>query len=235
MSADALPTPAQGAALAVLMAVILAVDALIPLWGQVIGAAMAWGIVGWHYQRVPRPAQMILMSCLVVGMLGEIFCSLIWQLYDYRLFNIPPYVPPGHVMMFLIGCSIAPRLSRHMIWLVPALVAPVAVAGYAQGFDEFGITLFIMFLACLAAERERSLYVTMFLICLALEIVGTWLGNWTWRPVVPIWGMSNTNPPVSAGVFYCLLDFLMLRLFLSWRHLSGVMPGALMEAPESAD
>jgi len=219
---DAVPGGRTALVIFIVMAAVLVTDSLEPVWGQVAASLMAWGLLAAIYFRMPRPAQHLLMSCLVVAMLGEVFCSLIWKLYDYRLFNIPAYVPPGHVLIFLLGSSIARRLPRFTVWLVPALVAPYALAGLVIGFDVFGITLYVMFVACLVAERERLLYSTMFMVCMVLEIGGTSLGNWTWRPEAPVWGMSTTNPPMSAGVFYCLLDFLMFRLALSFWSLEGV-------------
>ncbi|GAB4490151.1 MAG: hypothetical protein OHK006_22650 [Thermodesulfovibrionales bacterium] len=199
----------------------LLIDRLLPLWGQVIAGVMTWGLFLWLYRTMPAPAKRLLMSCLVVATMGEIFCSLVWQLYDYRLLSIPFYVPPGHVLVFLLGSGLAQRMPHSVVRIVPLCMIPCAVLGFALGFDEFGIVLFAMFLACLIAEKDRRLYATMFLLCLLLEIFGTLLGNWRWKETVPFWGLSTTNPPVSAGTFYCLLDFLMLRLVLAADSLGG--------------
>ncbi|KKL61889.1 hypothetical protein LCGC14_2190780, partial [marine sediment metagenome] len=216
LEAEAVPDAKTALMIFLVLAFVLWLDSAVEIWGQVIASLMTWALLAVLYKRVPRQSQNLLMSCLVVAMLGEVFCSLIWKLYDYRLFNIPAYVPPSHVLMFLLGSYLAPRMPRAIVWLVPALVAPYALMGYWSGFDRFGILLFIMFVACLVSEPERRLYATMFMLCLVLEIYGTGLGNWTWRPNVPIWGMSTTNPPISAGVFYGLLDFLMLRFALMY-------------------
>jgi hypothetical protein len=50
----------------------------------------------------------------------------------------------------------------------------------------------------------------MFTLALAMELYGTALGNWTWRPVVPGLGIGAANPPFAAGAFYALLDLLVL-------------------------
>jgi hypothetical protein len=50
----------------------------------------------------------------------------------------------------------------------------------------------------------------MFVLALAMEIYGTALGNWTWRPLVPWLEMATINPPLTAGVFYCVLDMLVV-------------------------
>ncbi|MDB5794011.1 MAG: hypothetical protein JWR25_390, partial [Noviherbaspirillum sp.] len=70
--------------------------------------------------------------------------------------------------------------------------------------------LFVFFVACLMGVKARMLYTTMFILSLRLELYGTWLGNWTWRTMVPWIGLSNTNPPTCAGAFYCMLDLLIM-------------------------
>ena len=76
--------------------------------------------------------------------------------------------------------------------------------------DSFGALLFALFLVCLRFGRARKLYAVMFVLALAMELYGTWLGNWTWLRAVPWLGLSTLNPPLAAGVFYCLLDLLVV-------------------------
>jgi hypothetical protein len=65
-----------------------------------------------------------------------------------------------------------------------------------------------LFLLCLRCGPAPRLYVSMFLLSLAMELWGTWLGNWTWRPTVIGLGWPLANPPLAAGAFYCVLDLL---------------------------
>ncbi|MDH3974131.1 MAG: hypothetical protein OEV42_07615 [Deltaproteobacteria bacterium] len=217
LEAGVIPDGKRAMALLAMVAFGLWLDRFSPLWGQVAAGFLFWGLFISIYHRMPAESRGLLMSCLIIATLGEIFCSLVWQLYDYRLYNIPHYVPPGHVLVFLLGSALASRISPKVVWIVPLLTAPYVIAGYVMGFDEFGIILFLMFMACMIAEDDKRLYATMFLVCLALEIYGTLLGNWVWKPAVPLWGLSNTNPPVASGAFYCVLDFLMLRAMLASR------------------
>lgn len=221
LDAEAVPDARTSRLLTGVLVTGLLLDRLIPLWGQIIAGVMTWGLFLWLYRTMPASAKRLLMSCLIVATLGEIFCSLLWQLYDYRLLSIPFYVPPGHVIVFLLGSALAQRLPGGIVWIVPFCMIPYVALGSVLGFDEFGIVLFAMFLACLIAEKDRRLTAAMFLLCLLLEVFGTLLGNWRWKETVPFWGLNTTNPPVSAGTFYCLLDFLMLRLVLAADSLGG--------------
>ena len=146
--------------------------------------------------------------CLVWATVGEIFLSLIWGVYAYRLGNIPLFVPPGHVLLFWLGLGMAPRVTeRFTQWVAGAVVV---YAGYAlySGWDTISVLLACIFLACWLHSGGRRLYSVMLLLALLLELYGTWLGNWVWRAEVPVIGMTSRNPPLLAGAFYCVLDIL---------------------------
>jgi hypothetical protein len=185
-------------------------------WGQVAVNAAAWAVLAVLWKRSPPEERPALALCLAFATAGEVFLSLAWGLYDYRLGNIPLFVPPGHVLLFWLGTRIAARLPERSEWLVPLASLPV-VAGLAlTGHDTFGPLLFAMFVACMAIPRGRRLYATMFALSLAMELYGTWLGNWTWRADVPWLGLATTNPPLAAGAFYCVLDLLVLWGRAAW-------------------
>ena len=81
---------------------------------------------------------------------------------------------------------------------------------WVAGFDRFGVALFGIYVFCMFTSRAKSLYATMFVVALTMELYGTALGNWAWRPVAPWMNLTSANPPFSAGAFYCMLDLLVL-------------------------
>ena len=176
-------------------------------WGQPLVSLWAWGLCGmllWR-ERAWRPR---LLACLVIATAGELVLSLVWGLYDYRLGNLPLFVPPGHVLLYWLGLRLADglplRLLRATPWLALAAVSLLALAR----LDWLGPPLLLIFLACLRWGPAPRLYVTMFLLSLAMELWGTALGNWAWRGVLPGLGWPVANPPLAAGAFYCVLDLL---------------------------
>jgi hypothetical protein len=70
------------------------------------------------------------------------------------------------------------------------------------------------------------------LLALALELYGTWLGNWTWSREVPVIALVTTNPPGLASAFYAVLDALVActALILGRRYASPA-PGAVATTP----
>ena len=79
----------------------------------------------------------------------------------------------------------------------------------AVGADTLAVPMFaVLVFASFLMPAQRRLYATTFLVSLALELYGTWLGNWTWMRDVPAVGLVTTNPPGVAGALYSTLDAL---------------------------
>ncbi len=86
-----------------------------------------------------------------------------------------------------------------------------SLAAGAAGIDTLGVLLFgVLLTASVAMPRQRRLYASTFVLALALELLGTWLGNWSWARDVPGTPLVTTNPPIAAGAFYCALDALVV-------------------------
>ena len=193
-----------------LITVGLTIDQLGGAWGQPFVAAAIWLAFFWILRSVDAGNRRLMVTCLMYATAGEIVLSLVWHIYDYRLGNLPLFVPPGHVMLFLLGLVIAPRISDTMVRII-AVVAGVVVAFLAlTGRDTFSVLLVTVFLLSVIFGRERKLYAAMFVLALVMEWYGTWLGNWHWRAQVGRTGMVTINPPVAAGAFYCALDLLVM-------------------------
>lgn len=188
----------------------LALDQYWPFWGQTLVSAGVWALLLYWIHVAPREQRITLIACVAYATAGECFLSLVWGLYDYRLGNIPAFVPPGHALLFMLGAMITAYVRDWITWFVPLAAAPFVIFLAVIGVDTFGLLMFAMLLACMIFSRARKLYAVMFVLALAMEIYGTALGNWAWRLDVPWLGMSTINPPLTAGVFYCVLDMLVV-------------------------
>ena len=186
----------------------LVLDQKLEFWGQALTDIVVWAVFLHYLLRAPLAEQESLVACVLYATFGEIFLSLGWGLYTYRLDNIPLFVPPGHALLFMLGALLAPHLTDRLTWAVPLASTPFVLALCVTGIDTLGAPLFAIFLLCMIFGPAKKLYATMFVLSLAMEIEGTWLGNWTWSPHVPWLGLSTINPPLAAGAFYCALDLL---------------------------
>ena len=186
----------------------IALDARGPAWGQAAVVVWTWGVFAWVVAQADRQHRRELWVCLALATLGEIFLKDVWGLYEYRLGNLPLFIPPGHAIVFATAVRmsrLAPRWFPMMV-VVPA-GAYLAYAGL-EGFDTQGPLWFLVFLAYLAWSGDRRLCSVLFMFALLIETYGTTLGGWYYFAREPWFGLTTTNPPVCIGAIYCTLETL---------------------------
>lgn len=188
----------------------LALDREFGWTGQHLATLWTVAVFAWLL-RLGRPLERrVLLVCTALAGVGEAVLSLGWGVYDYRFGNLPLFVPPGHALLMTLGLVVRPLVTPRHVAAVAAGAAVWAIVVLWRGTDAFGTILAGLFLVCAGLSRGRDLYAAMFVLALAMELYGTALGNWTWRPGVPGTGWSAANPPFAAGAFYALLDLLVL-------------------------
>lgn len=188
----------------------LALDQHGGAWGQPLVVVATWLTFAGLWWRSASPGRVMMAVCLTYATIGELLLSLVWRVYDYRLGNLPLFVPPGHVLLFLLGLSLAPRVSTRVVQVITvSAVLAVAYLAFTKQ-DTFSLLLVSVFATSVVFGRERQLYATMFVLALLMELYGTWLGNWRWSEHVAQTGMVTLNPPIAAGAFYCALDLLVM-------------------------
>ena len=176
--------------------------------GQLAVGVWAWAAFFRIIHTAPTEWRLPLYLCLIWSTAGEIFLSLVWGLYTYRLENVPFFIPPGHVLLFYFGMVMAAKVPRGFVLLVPIAAAAYAAFAIFRGYDTLSVPMIVLFILCWLQPDGRRLYSVMLIAALAMELYGTWVGNWAWRPDVPYLGLHSANPPLAAGAFYCVLDVL---------------------------
>ena len=143
----------------------------------------------------------MLFAVLAWATAGELFCSLAWGLYTYRLGNIPHFVPPGHVLVFMIGLQLARAVTPVAADRLTAAYAVMTACAALFLGDEFSVVLFAIYLLAYRLKPDlRPLLATMFLVTLMLELVGTTLGTWGWAPRAPCSGRDHEPAVRCRGV-----------------------------------
>jgi hypothetical protein len=182
-------------------------DVLTDIAGQTALSAAVWLVLFYVLRGAASGERRALMACLVIATSGEMVLSLGLGLYTYRLGNIPMFVPPGHVLILLLGFSLARIMPHTVAYAIFGCAALYSLAAAVTGVDTLGVALFLaLAVSALAMPSQRTLYASTFVLSLALELYGTWLGNWNWARQVPATALVTTNPPAVAGAFYCILD-----------------------------
>jgi hypothetical protein len=202
----------------------LAFDQTVEFWGQTLTNIALWTLLLYWLRGAQPEDRLSLSVCVFYATLGEIFLSLVWGLYEYRLSNIPLFVPPGHALLFMLGAILARHARDWIVWFVPLAATPFVFLLAITGLGTLDALLFALFLLCLLSGRASKLYSVMFVLSLAMEIYGTWLGNWTWAEEAPWLGFTTVNPPLAAGAFYCMLDMLVVATVAGRSRAPAPMP-----------
>lgn len=167
-------------------------------------------------RKLPARERYLVWSCVATSTAVELFCSVEWGLYRYRLHNLPLYVPPGHgmIMVFGLTASRTPLLQKHLKTIIAVLLAvgtAWAVAGVTilvpltGRFDLHGILYLIPLWILLLAQKRRAEWAAVIICTSLLEVAGASLGNWAWSAVAPVTGIPSGNPPSLIGAGYCFI------------------------------
>ncbi|MHB8507157.1 MAG: hypothetical protein ACYDGR_00720 [Candidatus Dormibacteria bacterium] len=155
---------------------------------------------------------------MVLATALEIFASLVWGEYRYRLGNVPLFVPFGHGLVCVFGVRgartpLALRHRRALLTVTAVLAATWAVAGLSifpwvlhWRKDSGGGLLFPIFLLFLLRSPRAPIFAGIFYATSVLELVGTGLGNWAWAVHAPFLQFGAGNPPSVIAGAYCVLD-----------------------------
>ncbi|HVT05030.1 MAG TPA: hypothetical protein VHL58_16830, partial [Thermoanaerobaculia bacterium] len=160
---------------------------------------------------------------IVIALTGEIVLSSLLHLYSYRDGFIPLFVPVGHGVFyaFAIRTNDAFRcaICRERVWkLVVVLGSLTALSCLWSVQDQWGFLWWLIVMAMIFRSRNRFLLSVCFLYTLALEIVGTSIGNWRWAPEIGALHLHSGNPPFGVGLLYCVLDVATLAV---WNLVAG--------------
>ncbi len=179
--------------------------------------ALTFGVLWLCTLRLEREARLQVWVCVGVATLFEVFGSLVWGVYRYRWHNVPLYVPPGHGLVYLFGitASALPVFRRH--GRTPALILLAICAAWALAgltllphlthrLDVQGaLCLPVLGYAVLRSPRY-AMFAAIFVATTDLELVGTWVRDWTWLAVAPWDHVPSGNPPSAIAGGYAMID-----------------------------
>ena len=168
----------------------------------------------------PRLRRLMFIG-VAVACVGEVCFALLIGMYEYRLHNVPLYVPPGHAILYAAVFQLIrePWVRRHarQVALVCYALGAVFSLGWLLVFnDVYGCICFGVFSALIFYKREsRLFFVCMYLLVAYLELIGTYLQCWSWPPyLLNKWpAIASANPPSGISVFYMGFDIACLGFY----------------------
>jgi len=191
-------------------------------WAQPVVSLWTWTALVWVAAGASAGERRALAACVALATAGELFLKDVWGLYEYRLHNLPLFIPPGHALVYAAASRMARQAPSWLPRLVTGAFVAYATGAASTGHDTFGLPWLAVFLAYLIVSADRRLCATLFLFALAIELYGTTLGGWRYYTVEPWFGLTTTNPPVWIGAVYCTLETL-VRIVASRRESSQVV------------
>ena len=167
-----------------------------------------WGVFGFIYANTGRKERIEMLTVVALATPMELFFSEVWLVYEYQRDFMPLFVPAGHYFLFDLGRHAASQMRESMA--MPALLpfVPLVAYGAWTGGDTSGVIMLLLVLGFTKWGPQPRLYAAMAWAALAMELWGTFLGNWTWASDVPWTGLTAWNPPLLVGAFYCFGDVL---------------------------
>ena len=167
-----------------------------------------WGVFAYIYKTTGRKERIEMITVLAFATPMELFFSEVWNIYEYQRGLMPLFVPAGHYFLFDLGRIMANKMKQSLALPILLPFIPMVAYGVYDGSDTSGLILLLLVLVFTKFGPQPRLYASMAWAALAMEIVGTQLGNWTWANEVPWTGLTAWNPPLLVGAFYCFGDLL---------------------------
>jgi hypothetical protein len=181
---------------------------------QLLPALFFWWMLAVALSARARHDQLLLTVLVAVATVCEVVASLVLHWYTYRLRNIPPWVPPGHGIVFLTAMLTMeqPWAIKHATLLrnlVTASALAYACAGIASRHHDLtgaaATVVFMVWLWAVGTEKARFYTALWAWVCF-LELSGVWLGAWHWSGSMPLTGLSEGNPPSGIVGAYGIFD-----------------------------
>src|SRR5436190_22933731 len=129
-----------------IVALALGLWAAVPtaLPGQLAIGAGVWGLFLGLIAPLPASERRLYLACVAIATAGELFLSLVWGLYSYRLGNVPLFVPPGHALMLMLGLSLTRRMPEQVGRAILGGAGAYIVLAALNGLDTLAVPLYLM-------------------------------------------------------------------------------------------
>lgn len=198
-------------------------------YGQWLANIFTLAYFIWLYRKANHRIKRTMPYAVVVAAIGEYILSIMMGMYEYRLGNVPIYVPLGHAILYTTVWYLT-----HDPWVVKKQKAIMSVLlGFALMYtallwyfydDVYGAICTMILLFLLAINpKSRRFFLIMFLAVAFLEQVGTFFECWYWHSTLlnKAGWISSGNPPSGISLGYFILDILCLGLYLLFNIKTG--------------
>lgn len=177
-------------------------------WAEWPVNVWCWAVFAFIFREADRKERIEMIAVVALATPMELFFSEVWLVYEYQRDFMPLFVPAGHYFLFDLGRRGASLMRPELALPILIPFVPLVAYGAWTGDDTSGVVMLLLVLAFTKWGPQPRLYAAMAWAALAMELWGTFLGNWTWAHDVPWTGLTAWNPPLLVGAFYCFGDVL---------------------------
>jgi hypothetical protein len=177
----------------------------------------------------------LILLMTISSLFAEGIGSLLLALYQYRLKNIPLYIPLGHAVIYATIYHVCkqPLVWNHHLAIEKCLSKFAFVVTFMSLFilkDIAGFLCYLIFLTIMQYRKKPLFYLSMFVMVYYIELSGTVLSTWSWYVVLgnhPMYPTIAYTPSGIAGL-YILIDLVSNSIYLyiikTRRYLRKIMP-----------
>ena len=203
--------------------------------GQIYANIAMIAVFIYLFARATDRSKELMIYALLIGIAGECLFSLGFEMYTYRLGNVPIYVPPGHAIIYIVAIYFCRETVVKFYQKQLEIIFLLFISAYSLVFllffnDIFGFLLTLLIIYFLRNKpRERLFFYVMYIIVVVLELIGTSYKCWVWPNtafgIIPF--LKSANPPSGISFFYFGLDLGSLWLYkqrhlLAWRRMKAI-------------
>ena len=139
-----------------------------------------WIIFTFIFITTERKERIEMLTVIALATPMELFFSEVWLIYEYQRDFMPLFVPAGHYFLFDLGRRGAAQIKENTATPILLPFIPLVAYGVYTGGDTSGLVLLLLVFIFTKLGPQPRLYAVMVWAALAMEILGTSLGNWTW-------------------------------------------------------
>src|SRR6185369_9954266 len=138
-------------------------DIHVDLPGQLAIGAAVWVLFLALIAPLPAPERRLYLACVAIATAGELFLSLVWGLYSYRLGNVPLFVPPGHALMLMLGLALTRRMPEAVARSILGGAGVYTVLAFFTGLDTLALPLYLLLMvSVLSLPAHARLFASSF-------------------------------------------------------------------------
>lgn len=187
------------------------------------------------YKRARSRVKKIYLYVLLFSPLVEFTMSLFFNMYSYRLNNVPIYTFFMHAIcigrLFEFCSEKTIKANKNTLLLLLYLFLICHSITYLVLFNDiFGFVMFLgIIILCLLRPKYQLFFLTYHLIIAFAELSGVYFQAWYWPELAFNYfeNLPSNNPPSGISLFYYLLElgaFIFYILFnkKSWNRFKKI-------------